>query len=265
MINELLLNNIINKISFKIGPSQNVRKQYMYRFKKKIYKFFNKEKKFINSNTNFENIDNLDHEVIEKLSNIHSYSTISIGFIINQIAKNLGSDAIYLNIGVWRGFSMFAGMLNTKCEVYGIDNFSHDYADANKSLSNYEESKKTKEYFFKKFNNFKIKEKHFFYDMDYKKFFKLWESKNKKIDFYYYDGEHSYINQYDNLIIAHNFLDKGSIILIDDYNEAHVENATFDFISKFNKDYKILKKFKTINRLIHPSYANGIILIEKIS
>ena len=63
MNNELLLNNIINKISFKIGPSQNVRKQYIYRFKKKIHKFFNKEKKFINSNTRFENIDNLDHYI----------------------------------------------------------------------------------------------------------------------------------------------------------------------------------------------------------
>jgi len=79
------------------------------------------------------------------------FLVISIGFIINQIAKNLCSDAIYLNIGVWRGFSMFAGMINTKCKVYGIDNFSHDYADANPSLSNYEESKKTKEYFLKKF------------------------------------------------------------------------------------------------------------------
>ena len=146
MNNELLLNNIINKISFKISPSQNVRKQYMYRFKKKFYKFFNKEKKFINSNTRFENIDNFDQEVIKELLDIHSYSTISIGVIINQIAKNLDSNSVYLNIGIWRGFSMFAGMLNTKCEVYGIDNFSHDYADANPSLSNYEESIKTKEY-----------------------------------------------------------------------------------------------------------------------
>ena len=46
------------------------------------------------------------------------------------------------------------------------------------------------------------KEKHFFYDIDYKNFFKLWEKKNKTINFYYYDAEHSYKNQYENLIIA---------------------------------------------------------------
>jgi len=93
----------------------------------------------------------------------------------------------------------------------------------------------------------------------------LWKNKNKKIDLYYYDGEHSYKNQYDNLIIAQEFFIKGTIVLIDDYNEIEVQNATLDFISKFKNNFKILKEFKTANKFIHPSYANGIILIEKIN
>ena len=83
------------------------------------------------------------------------------------------------------------------------------------------------------------------------------------INFYYYDGEHSYENQYENLIIARNFLSKGSIILVDDYNEDAVEGATMDFVSKYNSEFNVIKELKTANKYIHPTYANGIILVEK--
>ena len=100
--------------------------------------------------------------------------------------------------------------------------------------------------------------------MDYKFFFNTWEQRKKGIDFYYYDGEHSYNNQYDNLVIAKDFLKKDAIILIDDYNEMQVEDATLDFVSKFNSSFRIIKKIKTANKYIHPSFANGIVLIEKV-
>ena len=265
MNNRLLLNEILNKIEFKIQPNQNIRNEYSYRIKKKIYKFFNKEKEFINSNSIFKNIGEDEKDAVNKLLLIDTMSKISIGFIINQICKNLGHQGIYLNIGVWRGFSMFAGMINTDCEVFGVDNFSFDYEDGNCSLHNAEEELKTRNYFYEHFSKFQNKKKHFFYDIDYKDFFKSWDKEKRAIDFYYYDGEHSYDNQYENLIIANNFFKKGTIILVDDYNEIDVENATLSFVSKFDSDFKILKEIKTANKYIHPTYANGIVLIEKIN
>ena len=265
MKNSLLLNEILGKIEFKIKPNQNIRKEYIYRIKKNIYKIFNKEKKFINSNTIFKNLKEDEQEVLNKISLIDTMSKISIGFIVNQICKNLKSEDVYLNIGVWRGFTMFAGMINTECDIYGVDNFSFNYNEGNNSLNNIVEEKKAREYFFDNLKKFKDKKKHFFYDMDYKKFFTLWEKRKKAIDFYYYDGEHSYDNQYQNLIIANNFFRRGTIILVDDYNEDNVEKATLDFVSKFDSDFKILKEIKTANKYIHPTYANGIVLIEKIN
>ena len=119
-------------------------------------------------------------------------------------------------------------------------------------------------YFFNHLNQLQNKSKHFFYETDYKNFFKLWKKKNKAINFYYYDGEHSYDNQYENLIIAKEFFIPGTIILIDDYNEKQVEKATLDFVTKFKSNFKILKEIKTANKYIHPTYANGLVLIEKI-
>ena len=265
MKNSLLLNEILGKIEFKIKPNQNIRKEYIYRIKKKIYKIFNKEKKFINSHTIFKNLKQDEQEVLNKISLIDTMSKISIGFIVNQICKNLKSEDVYLNIGVWRGFTMFAGMINTECEVYGVDNFSFNYNEGNNSLNNIVEEKKARAYFSAHLKKFQDKKKHFFFDMDYKKFFTLWEKRKKAIDFYYYDGEHSYDNQYQNLIIANNFFKRGTIILVDDYNEDNVEKATLDFVAKFDSDFKILKEIKTANKYIHPTYANGIVLIEKIN
>ena len=264
MRSNLLINEILSKIEFKIQPDKNIRKQYIYRIKKRIYKFLNNEKNFINSNTIFRNIDKEEKEAINKLALIDTMSKISIGFIINQICKSLDSKGVYLNIGVWRGFSMFAGMINTECEVYGVDNFSFNYNESNNSLNNIVEEKKARAYFSAHLKKFQDEKKHFFFDMDYKKFFTLWEKRKKAIDFYYYDGEHSYDNQYQNLIIANNFFKRGTIILVDDYNEDNVEKATLDFVAKFDYDFKILKEIKTANKYIHPTYANGIVLIEKI-
>ena len=101
--------------------------------------------------------------------------------------------------------------------------------------------------------------------MDYRIFFKEFEKKNKGIDFYYYDAGHTYEAQYDNLCIAHNFFKKNCLILIDDYNEIQVQEATQDFIKKNKKNYKVLEIIKTANRFIHPTFANGFILLEKIN
>ena len=260
----LLINEILKKIEFKIKPEKDIRKDYIYRIKKKFSKFFGNEKKFINSNTKFKNISNIDIDSINRLLLVDTMSRISVGFIINQISKNLKKDDVYINVGVWRGFSMFAGMFNTECEVYGIDNFGHNYHEGNPNLDNNEERAKARNYFIKYFDKVKNSEKHFFFDMDYKIFFDDWSKRNKLINFYYYDAEHSYKNQYENLVIVKNYLAKDAIILIDDYNMPVVQQATLDFVSKFNNDFKIIKELKTANRNIHPSYANGLIFIQKV-
>ncbi len=265
MDNFNLIKDIEKKYEFKINPNKNIRKEFFYRIKKKYYKLIGKEKKFLSSNTVFKNIDKNESEVIKILSKIDNMSSIAVGFIINQIAKKLDKNDIYLNIGIYRGFSLLAGILNTKCKVYGIDNFSHDYHSGDKSLElkdDLDENLKSKKYFLSHFNRHKDDDKHKFFEIDYKKFFSNF---NEYINFYYYDADHSYENQLENLLIANQFLKKNSIILVDDYNEEQVERATLDFISKNSSRFKILKEFKTANRFIHPTYANGIVLFEKHS
>ena len=217
------IDNIFENIDFKIKPNQNYRKEYIFRIKKIIYKILNKEKDFIFSNLIIKNKDKSDLILKKELMKIDSMSTYAIGHVINKICQKLNNDENYVNIGVWKGFSLIAGMLNTNCSVYGNDNFSQFDGP--------------KEEFTKKFNLLKNEEKHFFYECDYKNFFIKYEKLNKPINFYYYDGEHSYKNQFENLIIAKDYFKSGTIILVDDVNFQEVEAGTKDFINKYPNDY----------------------------
>ena len=243
------INDIFENIDFKIKPNQDYRKEYIFRAKKLIYKIFNKEKNFIFSNLIIKNKKKSDLILKKELLKIDSMSTFAIGYVINKICQELNDNENYVNIGVWKGFSMIAGMLNTNCNVYGNDNFSQ-----------FDGPKKE---FMRKFNSLKNEEKHFFYECDYKDFFKNFEKLKKSISFYYYDGEHSYKNQFENLIIAKEYFKSGTIILVDDVNFQEVESGTKDFISKYPNEYKIIKDIKTANNHCHPSYWNGLFLFQK--
>ena len=243
------INDIFENIDFKIKPNQDYRKEYIFRAKKLIYKIFNKEKNFIFSNLIIKNKKKSDLILKKELLKIDSMSTFAIGYVINKICQELNDNENYVNIGVWKGFSMIAGMLNTNCNVYGNDNFSQFNGP--------------KKEFMRKFNSLKNEEKHFFYECDYKDFFKNFEKLKKSISFYYYDGEHSYKNQFENLIIAKEYFKSGTIILVDDVNFQEVESGTKDFISKYPNEYKIIKDIKTANNHCHPSYWNGLFLFQK--
>jgi hypothetical protein len=151
------IDKIFENIDFKVRPNQNYRKEYIFRIKKSIYKIFNKQKEFVFSNLIIKNKDDLDSILKKELLKIESMSTYAIGYIINKICQKLGNDENYVNIGVWKGFSLIAGMLNTSCSVYGNDNFSQFDGP--------------KEEFKKKFDLLKDQNKHFFYECDYKDFF----------------------------------------------------------------------------------------------
>ena len=176
-------------------------------------------------------------------------STYAIGYLINRICKNLSKNQVYLNIGCWKGFSLVAGMINTQCKVIGVDNFSQFTGPKNDFIKNFENSKKSN---------------HFFFEQDYEKYFESLDHTKDKFDFYFYDGEHSYDNQFKNLEIADNFLNVGSLVLIDDINFDEVYEGTLDFMTKTKSKYRIIKEIKTANNHCHPSFWNGIMMLKKV-
>jgi len=153
-----IVNEIFKNIKFNINPDEDYRKKYLFRFLKRIYSLAGKEKLFLFNNLKILN-GKEDIYLKKVLLNIESMSTYAIGHIINQICKNLKKDELYVNIGVWKGFTLISGMINTICNVQGVDNFS--------------EFGGPKDIFLDNFNKIKINGKHKFYELDYKVFLKI--------------------------------------------------------------------------------------------
>lgn len=242
--NSKLIENIINNINFRfINNSMNREESFLYRnFHRLIPKnyrdFFNTQIKDNNAKKNYLS-----------LIEVQRMATYSTFYLINSICKNINKGS-YLNIGFWNGFSLFSGMLETQCEVIGVDNFSE--FDGNKSES----------LFLKKFNEIKNSDHHFF-KIDALEYLKKC---NKKFDFYFYDALHTYEYQYEALNLATPNLNKGALIMVDDicwnYSNDPIE-ATKKFLEDNPKDYKLLLDIRTkYNK--HPTFWNGYFIIEKI-
>ena len=142
-------------------------------------------------------------------------------------------------------------MINTDCEVIGVDNFSEEDA-----LGHVKNIKKSLYNNFEKLSNIN----HKFYENDYKLILENLREENKKISFYYYDAGHSYEDHRDNLLIAKDILADDRIILVDDICRKEVYEGTLDGLSIF-KNYKILDHVKNPHPR-HPTFWNGYILIQ---
>ena len=183
------------------------------------------------------------------LIEVKRMATYSTFYIINAICKNIKKGS-YLNIGFWNGFSLFCGMLDTQCEVVGVDNFS-EFDGSNSELL-----------FKKKFNKIK-KNNHQYIKLDALEYLKKC---NKKFDFYFYDALHTYEYQYEALNLSKSILNEGALIMIDDICWNHSNDpidATKKFLNDNRKDYKLLLDVRTkYNK--HPTFWNGYFIIEKI-
>jgi hypothetical protein len=172
-------------------------------------------------------------------------STLANAKLINLICKSLTEDQLYVNIGTYQGFSLIAGLINTKCKVEGIDNFSQFGGPKDK--------------FFFNFNMFK-RNNSIFFDQNYVTYL---ENKKDPINFYFYDGPHKYSDQYNAIKLAAHLFKKGTIIMIDDTNVNEVKTATFKALEDLKLNYDIWVNVNTVQNK-HPTFWNGILILELI-
>jgi len=139
---------------------------------------------------------------LEDLCRIPRMSTYAVAAMINAGVSRMPASQVFVNVGVWHGFTLFAGMMkNADKACIGVDNFSQ-FGGPREA--------------FQAWFNFYRSSSHQFYDMDYREYFD--KVHRAPIGFYIYDGEHSYQNQLEGLRIAEPFFAPGCILLVDDTN-----------------------------------------------
>jgi hypothetical protein len=190
-----------------------------------------------------------DHEMRDRLieiCKIPRMSTYAIAAMINKGVSQMPAGHCFVNIGVWHGFTLLAGMMkNPDKKCIGVDNFS--------------EFGGPREIFNARFKHYKSSNHHFF-DMDYEEYFATVHK--EPIGFYIYDGEHSYENQLKGLRTAEPFFAKNCIILVDDTNLKTSRWALDDFLAQSTNKYEILLDQATPYSM-HPALWNGIVVLQK--
>ena len=177
-------------------------------------------------------------------------STFAIGAMIQQGVARMPDDRVFLNVGVWNGFTFLSGLAgNAHKHCIGVDLYGGPHAE------------RTQARFLRRFERFRSPN-HQFHRMDYKKY--LTTVHKEHIGFYVYDGPHSYEDQIEGMRLAEPFVQPGAWILVDDTNTPWAHKGTMDFVAQSNHQYKILCDRRT-PKGGHPTYWNGVIVLEKVS
>lgn len=245
----------VSNISFRfLQPDMPPSTPKGYRMLVKVLEKFGSTPEFIN--TSIPNDERDMKYRFREIGKIPRMSTLAIGAMINKGIAQMPENQVFLNIGVWNGFTFLSGIIsNPHKKCIAVDNFSQFGADDIPLFGD------PRSAFYERFHNYKSPI-HYFYEMDYLEYFA--KVHQDPIGFYIYDGEHSYDNQLRGLQAAEPFLAKDCLILIDDTNWHEPRQATLDFISQSSSDYQIILDKQT-HCNYHPTLWNGIMILQKLN
>ena len=188
---------------------------------------------------------------LRPLGLIPRMGTYANAAIINYGVSQLPPDQCYLNVGTWNGFSFFAGMVeNPDTLCIGVDNFTQTGRG------------NPKDAFLDRFNALKSPQ-HQFVESDYAAYLKTQHT--APIGFYFYDAAHEYHHQLQGLKLAEPFFVDGCIIMIDDTNWDAPRQATLDFVERSTYSYRTLLDQRTYEDGGHPTFWNGIMILQRTS
>jgi hypothetical protein len=186
-------------------------------------------------------------EALAPILEIPRMSTFANAAVIRRAVEEMAPGAAYVNVGVWHGFSLFAGMIgNTDRRVVGIDDFSQFGGPRDEMTA--------------RFRGF-ASANHAFHDMDYARYFET--AHQGPIGLYFYDGEHSYANQLRGLEVAEPFFAADCLVLVDDTNLPEPRQATADFMARSKHRYAVLMDRRTAWNG-HPTFWNGLMLLRRV-
>ena len=183
--------------------------------------------------------------VLRDVCEVPRMSTFAVAAIMNHAVSSMPKEHVFLNVGVWNGFSFLSGLAgNDDRTCIGVDNFSESGGPRDAFMGRFERS---------------AGPIHRFHEMDYRDYFA--EVHEEPIGVYFYDGEHSYENQWRGLEIAEPYFTDDCIVLVDDTNWADAHRATLDFIEASGLRYSLYMDERTAGNG-HPTLWNGLMVAQ---
>ncbi len=191
-------------------------------------------------------LDNSHARALRRASRMQKMSTYAVGAIINEAVRQMPEGTCYLNIGTWKGFSLFAGMAgNPDRWCIGVDSFV--------------EFGGPRSAFLRRFQRLRT-DAHEFFNTDWREYMRM---HTRKIGVFFYDAAHDEQSQFDSLMIADPFIVPGGVVIVDDTNWQGPRDAVNAFLSQ-KKNYELIIDQATAGNC-HPTFWNGLMILRKCS
>jgi hypothetical protein len=182
-------------------------------------------------------------DLADVLSNVRGMATENKLKLLNCAVASLEQGEVYVEVGSYRGASIVgAAAGNCATPIFACDNFSQfdGAGDALRStLDRYTAPGQVR-----------------FYDMEFREFLRAAPWRPARIGAYFYDGGHSFLDQYDGLRLAAGDLADDALIVIDDTNKRAARSADALFARQVPGAELILNLRTPRNH--HPTWWNGI-------
>jgi len=185
----------------------------------------------------------VDRSLSHVLAEIPGMATENKLRLLNCAVASLGADEVYVEVGCYRGASLVgAAASNSHSRIFACDNFSQfdGAADAlRRTLDSQTAPGQVA-----------------FHDMDFRDFLDAAPWRPARIGAYFYDGGHSFADQYDGIALAIPHLADDAVVIIDDTNK-RAARAANDLIARALPGFKLILDLRT-PRNHSPTWWNGL-------
>ena len=178
---------------------------------------------------------------------IEGYATENKLMLLNLAARHLAPGEVYVEVGCWRGLSL-AGTAagNGEAPIYACDDFSRMGASREQlqeALLRHTEPGHVR-----------------FYDQDFREFLTAAPWQPAKVGAYFYDGAHTFQDQFAALELIRPHLADEALIVIDDTNDLPVRRANRLFL-RYNPGFELLRDVR-VREYQDQAWWNGVQLIR---
>lgn len=184
-----------------------------------------------------------DRRLRPLLGRIEGMATENKLMLLNLAVAHLGREEVYVEIGCYKGLSLAAAASgNAGAKIYACDNFSQFKATADglrRTLGAHTPPGQIE-----------------FFDMEFRRFLELAPWRPATIGVYFYDGGHSFADQYEALHWALPVLAGDALVIVDDTNKRNVRAANRLFARQTPGFQPVLDLRTPRNH--SPSWWNGI-------
>jgi protein O-GlcNAc transferase len=188
-----------------------------------------------------------DRSLAHILGEIPGMATENKLRLLNCAVASLARDEVYVEVGCYKGASLVgAAASNPLARIFACDNFSQFDGAADALRRTLDAHTAPGQVILR--------------DMDFRDFMTSAPWRPARIGAYFYDGGHSFSDQYDGVALAIPHLADDAVVIIDDTNKRAARSAN-DLVARALRSFELILDLRT-PRNHSPTWWNGIQLFR---